>query len=112
MGAVVDTDTRAIEALGTALAGSSRPLVVAAGTLGLTPGRLATEEDVHDPNQPSRRPSEEAALAMVSRGVRASVGLVVGLLSASFGKAVWCTHGVQDYANGVMSEHATTVDSV
>ena len=73
MAAVVEIDRRAIEALGTALAGSGRPLVVAAGTLGLTPGRLATEEDLHDPNQPTRRPSEEAALAMVSRGVRASV---------------------------------------
>jgi nucleoside-diphosphate-sugar epimerase len=73
MAAVVETDRRAIEALGTALAGSGRPLVVAAGTLGLTPGRLATEEDVHDRSQPTRRPCEEAALAIVSRGVRASV---------------------------------------
>ncbi len=73
MAAVVETDRRAIEALGTALAGSGRPLVVAAGTLGLTPGRLATEDDVHDPNLPTRRPCEEATLAMVSRGVRASV---------------------------------------
>ena len=70
MSTVVET---AIETLGAALAGSGRPLVVAAGTLGLTPGRLATEEDFHDRNLPTRLPSEEAALAMVSRGVRASV---------------------------------------
>ena len=43
------------------------------GTLSLTPGHLATEKDLHDPGRPSRGRSEEAALAMVSRGVRASV---------------------------------------
>jgi hypothetical protein len=73
MAAVVETDKRASAALGTALARSGRPLVVTSGTLGLTPGHLATEEDLHDPGRPSRGPSEEAALAMVSRGVRASV---------------------------------------
>jgi len=69
--AAADTDRRAIETLGAALAGSDRPLVVTAGTLGLTPGRLATEEDASDPNSP--RGSETAALALVSRGVRVSV---------------------------------------
>jgi nucleoside-diphosphate-sugar epimerase len=72
MAAAVDTDRRAIDALGAALAGTGRPLVIAAGTLGLAPGRPATGEDVHDRNRPTRRPSEEAALAMISRGVRAS----------------------------------------
>jgi nucleoside-diphosphate-sugar epimerase len=71
--AVVETDRRAIESLGAALAGSGCPLVVASGTLGLTPGRLATEGDTHDPLGPTRRPSEEAVLAMASRGVCASV---------------------------------------
>jgi nucleoside-diphosphate-sugar epimerase len=69
--AAAETDRRAIETLGGALAGSGRPLVVTAGTLGLIPGRLATEEDPSDPNSP--RMSEKAALALVSRGVRASV---------------------------------------
>ncbi|HTV55796.1 MAG TPA: SDR family oxidoreductase [Terriglobia bacterium] len=73
MATVIETDRRAIEALGTALAGSGRPLVVASATLGLAPGRLATEDDVHDPGRPTRGPSEEAALALVLRGVRASV---------------------------------------
>ena len=57
--------------MGAALAGSGRPFVVTAGTLGLTPGRLATEQDASDPNSP--RMSEQAALAMASRGVRVSV---------------------------------------
>ena len=69
--AAAESDRRAIETLGGALAGSDRPFVVTAGTLGLTPGRLATEEDASDPDSP--RMSEGAALAFVSRGVRVSV---------------------------------------
>ena len=69
--AAAETDRRAIEALGAALAGSGRPFVVTAGTLGLTPGRLATEEATPDSSFP--RKSEMAAIAMVSRGVRVSV---------------------------------------
>jgi len=66
-------DKRAIEALGAALAGSDRPLIVTSGTALLTPGRLATEDDVRVPGPSSfPRVSEEAALAMVSGGVRAS----------------------------------------
>ena len=39
-------DRRAVEAMGAALAGSDRPLVLASGMLGLNiPGRLATEND-------------------------------------------------------------------
>jgi nucleoside-diphosphate-sugar epimerase len=70
---VIETDRRAIEALGTALAGSGRPLVVTSGTLGLTPSRLAAEEDGHDPERPTRGPSEDAALAFIPRRVHASV---------------------------------------
>ena len=43
-----DADRRAVEAFGEALAGSDRPLVIASGTLGLAPGRVATEQDGHD----------------------------------------------------------------
>src|ERR1700686_2648500 len=40
-----ETDKHAIEALGSALAGSDRPLIVPSGTgVALTPGRLAAEE--------------------------------------------------------------------
>jgi len=67
-----ETDRRAIEMLGAALAGSERPLVVTSGTLLLQRrGPLATEEDVAIPSFP--RKSEQAAAAMASRGVRVSL---------------------------------------
>jgi hypothetical protein len=66
-----ETDKRAIEALGSALAGSDRLLVVTSGTALLAPGRLASEE--HAPNGNFPRKSEEAALATASRGVRVSI---------------------------------------
>ena len=40
-----EADRHAIEALGSVLAGSDRPLIVTSGTGLLTPGRLATEEN-------------------------------------------------------------------
>ena len=42
---VCEVDRQAVEALGDALAGSGRPLIVTSGTLLLTPGRVSTEED-------------------------------------------------------------------
>ena len=70
-----ETDRRAVEALGEALVGSGRPLVITTGTAVVTPGRLATEADAGDPGAPAspRVASEEAVLAMAARGVRASV---------------------------------------
>lgn len=69
--AAAETDRRAIEAIGAKLAGSNRPLVVVAGLAGLGHGRLATEED--NISAPVARFSEQAALALASRGVRVSV---------------------------------------
>src|SRR5713101_9907231 len=62
-----ETDRRAIETLGAALAGSERPLVVTSGTLLLQRrGPLATEEDNANPNFPRK---SEDALALLSRSV-------------------------------------------
>jgi nucleoside-diphosphate-sugar epimerase len=70
-----EIDRRAIEALGSALAGSDRPLVVTSGTGVLTPGALATEDDLHasGPASLPRVASEEAAALVAGRGVRVSV---------------------------------------
>ncbi len=68
-----EIERRAIEALGTALVGTDRPLVVTSGTAFLLPGRLATEEDVLDASLAIPRNPEDAAFSLVSRGVRASV---------------------------------------
>ena len=72
---VCEADRRAIEALGDALAGSDRPLVITSGTgMGIAvPGQPATE-DHFDPNHPNpRAASEFAAEAVAARGVRVSV---------------------------------------
>jgi nucleoside-diphosphate-sugar epimerase len=68
--AAAAADQRAIEAMGSVLAGSNRPLVVTSGLAGFEPGRVATEEDV--PGE-FARVSEQAALALVPQGVRAMV---------------------------------------
>ena len=41
----VDADRRAVEAMGEALTGSDRPLVIASATVVLAPGRVGTEQD-------------------------------------------------------------------
>jgi nucleoside-diphosphate-sugar epimerase len=69
------TDLRAIEAIGSALAGSGKPFVVTSGTAGLTPGRVGTEADAPDPTggMAPRVPSEHTAVALAEHGVRSSV---------------------------------------
>ncbi len=80
--AAADADRRAVEAFGEVLAGSDRPLVIASGTLGLAPGRVATEQDGHDSSEPitarnrgpgTRRATAEFVLSLASRGVRSSI---------------------------------------
>jgi len=67
-----EIDRRAIEALGSVLAGSDRPLMVTAGTAGLAgPAQVAAEDDVVPPDFPFPRVSEQTALSL--KGVRASV---------------------------------------
>jgi nucleoside-diphosphate-sugar epimerase len=65
-------DKLAIEALGSVLAGSDRPLIVASGTSGVAaPGEVATEDHVVPPGSPFPRVSEQTALSL--KGVSASV---------------------------------------
>jgi nucleoside-diphosphate-sugar epimerase len=69
---VCEIDRRAIEALGSVLAGSDRPLIVTSGVAGLAaPGQLATEDQMVPPDFPLPRVSEQTALAL--QGVNASV---------------------------------------
>lgn len=93
-------DRRAIEAIGLVLAGSDRPFVVTSGTLLVNPGHIATE-DMPVPNDSSiPRVSEQTALSLIPKGVRASIvrlpqvhdrdkaGLVTFLIAAAREKGV------------------------
>ncbi|MFO0993084.1 MAG: SDR family oxidoreductase [Hyphomicrobiales bacterium] len=70
-----EADRRVIEALGSALAGSSRRLIVTSGTGLLAQGRLATEADVPLSNADAipRVATEEAAAAAGARGINVSI---------------------------------------
>jgi nucleoside-diphosphate-sugar epimerase len=67
-----EIDRRAITALGEALAGSSRPLIVTSGTGLLPSGRRTTEDDAPAGAMP-RIATEEAATAIQARGINVSV---------------------------------------
>lgn len=66
-----ETDRLAIEALGDALEGTDKPLIVTAG-IPVVPGSVATEDDQPSSGM-SPRVSEETALALAARRVRAMV---------------------------------------
>ena len=69
-----EVDERAIEALGGALRGSSRPLIVTGGINSSGTGRASTEDDVPPPGPGfTPRVSEQTAVSMIARGVNASV---------------------------------------
>ena len=73
--AVCEIERLAIEALGSALEESNRPLLITSGTALVTPGRLATEEDVSifTPDDFPRVATEQAALALAERKVQVSL---------------------------------------
>src|ERR1700760_3587355 len=59
-------DRLAIEALGAALAGAGKPLVITSGTAHLPPDRIGSEDDMPDPNAAARHriPSEIVTLEL------------------------------------------------
>src|SRR5256885_7905981 len=67
-----EIDRRAIEALGSALVGSDRPLIVTSVTALVGRGRVATEDlPVSNASSLPRAASEEAAAAVAAQGVLA-----------------------------------------
>jgi nucleoside-diphosphate-sugar epimerase len=70
-----ELDRRAIEAIGSVLAGSDRPLVITSGTgMGnAAPGQPATEENFNPNHGNPRKASELAGVSVADRGVNVSV---------------------------------------
>jgi nucleoside-diphosphate-sugar epimerase len=68
-----DVDKCAIEAIGSVLAGSDRPLIVSSGIGPWGPGRPTTEDDNPPAQSPLPRVSEESAMSLCSQGVNAGV---------------------------------------
>jgi nucleoside-diphosphate-sugar epimerase len=68
-------ESEAVRAFGDALAGTGKALVIASGVHGVTPGRVATEQDRPGPEAAStpRSGTASATLALADRGVRSVV---------------------------------------
>ncbi len=74
MAAAVDTDRRALEAIGRSLAGTDRPLVAPFATMAMKAGQLATEDQPYDPDffAAPRAETEDLLQKLASSGVRTS----------------------------------------
>jgi nucleoside-diphosphate-sugar epimerase len=92
----------AILALGDALAGTGRPLIVTSGVALIAPGRMATEDDVRDPNLPFPRDPETVAAEVAARGVRVSV---IRLAPSVHGAG---DHGFVPIVIGLAREHGVS----
>ena len=70
-----EADRQVIEAIGSVLAGSDRPLIITSGTgMGTAaPGQAATEETFNPDHPNPRKASELAGVSVASRGVNVSV---------------------------------------
>jgi nucleoside-diphosphate-sugar epimerase len=73
MGAAAQTDRAAIDAFAEVLAGSGGPLLIASGTLGLSPGQLGTERDMPNPAVHPRVANAAHTIGLAARGVRSIV---------------------------------------
>lgn len=69
----VRVDLDAIQTLGAALQGSGGPLLVASGTLGVKPGKLATERDAPATGASPRFAAAQTALSFADKGVRSCI---------------------------------------
>ena len=69
-----EKDRLAISALGAALKGTDKPLIVTSGTALVSNGRLATEHDLPDPQGKNPRVASDLAVAkLAEQGVRVSL---------------------------------------
>lgn len=65
-------EARAVEAIGDALEGTSKILLVTSGVALLSPGRVSTEDDQPSGELANPRRSEQAAAGLADKGVRAA----------------------------------------
>ncbi len=113
-----ELDRRAIEAICSVLQGTSRPFIVTSG-VGVAEGRAATEDDPPLSSPALPRVSEVTALALMERGVQASVvrlpqvhdtmkqGLITPLIAIARAKGVSAYVG--DGRNRWPAAHVTDV---
>jgi nucleoside-diphosphate-sugar epimerase len=96
-------EQKAIDAIGNALAGTGKPLIVTSGVALIAPGRVVTEDDVRDPSVPFPRDPETVAAAFVGRGVRVSV---IRLSPSVHGTGE--SHGFVPITIGLAREHGVS----